>query len=309
MTILYGIAGWEDRHLLLDLYAAAYGKTFYLDWWKWWSVQGPRLNRTYCAEDTDTAKLVGAYSMMPLTLWLNGRPIKASLCNNVCTHPDYQGRGLFTNLGGFALAQEGLICPVSLGMPNGKALPGHLRVGWEVACKLPFLCKRDCGPRRTRAVEVVELDGRVERLSARLCRQAAFMVAKDAAWFKWRFNTRPNVQYRIFVVESGTELGGVAVCKRYSDGHCYRAHVVELLSESRGATEELMAAAETYATGAEELTLYTNPQDPWRDALLSMGYEERQGSDCLIMHGNQGPVELPDPQGAWTFNLSDNDVY
>ena len=75
--------------------------------WRWFSYQCPNgLNRTSVIEDPDTGRLAGSYSLLPIRLRLNDSEVKASLCTNVNTHPDYQGRGLFARLGQYALERE-----------------------------------------------------------------------------------------------------------------------------------------------------------------------------------------------------------
>ncbi len=97
----------------------------------------------YVAEDTSNSekKIVGYYAALPYK-YKTGQAGHAT-CGMVCdvmTHPDYRGKGLFTGIGKFATndLKEKKIDFV-LGFPvRPEVLPGHLKVGWRVAFKMPM---------------------------------------------------------------------------------------------------------------------------------------------------------------------------
>lgn len=302
---------YSDEDALLALFQASYGKNFYLAWWAWWARLSPMgRNRVYAAEDPGNHALAGAYSLLPFKLWLNGRVATASLCNNVCTHPDYQRRGVFAGLGHYALSGDGhLGIGMSLGMPNAQALPGHLRVGWSVACRLPLMTKTGSLTQSHGCREVMGLDASVDRLIQRIKPKYALLGMRGAAWMRWRYSERPGAHYRFFVVDNYPEIHGYMVLKRYAVGDTHRIHIVDIHAETDKALHELIYCAEDAASGAALVNLYSNDHDPYKPTLEAHGFEAVQDGDCLIMHGNIGPTEMPDVRRGWCFNLGDNDVY
>lgn len=299
-----------DDPALLALYEAAFGKGFSPEWWAWYFACPTGRDRVAVAELD--GQLAGAYGLLPYRLWLNGREVAASLCQNVCTHPDHQGRGLFVRLGHHALDAEGARgVSVCLGMPNSKALPGHLKVGWDEAAPLPFLVKEHDAirPRRNRCVEVDAFDPRVDALMERIRERFAFLVLKDHAFLNWRFRARPGQQYAIHQVEDGDLVRGYVVLKRFDDGDRRKAHILDLHAEDEGALAELLAAAEEHACLSHELNGWTNPLDPYREQMLAAGFVERASADRLIVYWNAGAAPEPFDGGAVWFCLSDNDVY
>lgn len=302
--ITYRVLGKDEEGKLLALYCAAYDKEMSPEWWHWWRGSPAGTTRTYVAVDGD--KLVGAYSLAPFRLWLNSRVISASLCNNVATHPDYQRKGIFSGLGRFALHSDGSLgIPLSIGMPNAKALPGHLSVGWTVASLLPQMVKVDCERTDHSCRTVADFDSRFHRLQARMAKRFSFLPIRSASELHWRYLARPGVTYTVVVVDDYPEIHGYAVLKRFGA----KAHIVDLHAETDAALHELLNCATDYAAGSTELTLYSNHRDPYRATLETHGFTPRQEHDRLILHGNIGQVELPSDSKGWAFPLGSNDVY
>lgn len=308
--LIFRMATPDDDQRILELFESSFGRELPADWWKWFSYQCPTgLNRTSVIEDPDAGGLVGSYSLLPIRLCFNRREMKASLCTNVNTHPDYQGQGLFTRVGRYALGREHEFdTSVSLGMPNQKAYPGHMKVGWDVICKLPFLVKYDCQPRQHQCRQVEALDERFDDFFTRIAERFTFIVLKDHQFINWRVVDRPDKQYVKFVYEEGSILKGYVVLKHF-DGQGYRkSHILDIQAETDDALHELIAASESFAQGRDELNMWTNPHNPYHRSFLEQGFVDRESQDLLIIHFNYGEKESLE-EGAWWFCLADNDVY
>lgn len=299
-------ASIEDEAALISLYCAAYKKKMSLEWWRWWLNAPAGTNRTYVAVDPAHDAIVGAYSLAPFKLLLNGKVMVASLCNNVATHPDYQRRGIFSDLGRFALRGDGQLgIPLSVGMPNANALPGHLNVGWQIACSLPFMVKKNCQRVDHGCRPVVSPENSYQRLIARIARRFSFLPLRNCSEMEWRYCERPGVTYRMVVVDDYPEIAGYAVLKKFGKS----THVVDLHADTDAALHELINCATDYAADSEELTLYSNEHDPYRSVLEAHGFVPRQGHDRLILHGNIGPTEMPRADKGWSFALGASDVF
>jgi len=92
----------------------------------------------YVAEDQQ--ELVGYYAALPYRYLHQDRRLVGGLVCDVMTHPGRRGQGIFTKLGRFAtdsLAAHGV--DFVTGYPiRAPVIPGHVRVGWRVAFKLPM---------------------------------------------------------------------------------------------------------------------------------------------------------------------------
>jgi hypothetical protein len=295
--------GPEDYPALLDLYAAAYGKAFSVEWLRWWNEDGPMGNGIRLA--CDGKRIVAAYGLMPIRLWLNDGPKNGSLCNNVCVHPSLQGQGIFTAVGKYALAGElPLGVPVGIGFPNAKALPGHIKVGWEMLCQLPELVKYRPEPREHKCLEVPFFGKEVDYLYHRLVNRFAFLNVKSAKWLNWRLK-RTGAEYTRFVVRDKEQIHGYVVLKRFG----FKAHICDLMAEDHDSLGSLLDAAENFAVGADELNTWTQNNDPWFVPLSDRGFVERPTGDKLILRTNYGQKQMPDHERPWQICRLDSDVY
>lgn len=308
---MYGLrrATTADDAAMLQLFEASYGKPFTAAWWSWYRACPAGANRTRVA--ADSTGLAGSYSLMPMWLKLGDGIYGSSLCNNVCTSPAHQGRGLFTKLGKYALGDERAFgVRVSIGMPNSKALAGHLKVGWKILTALPKLVKAKPTAHASGCHSVNRFGPEVDEFLAAMYQRYTFAIVKNHRWLNWRYVERPDRYYRIVVLERAGKIHGYAVVKDYdaADGE-RRSHIVDMLADDQSSLVNLTLAAEDLAAGRDRLDLWTNPRDPWRDAMLGLGYvEEASTGDCIIMHTNYGG-EVGVPEGAVVFGYGDNDVH
>ena len=308
--LIFRIATPEDNEKILKLYKESFNRELKTDWWRWFSYECPTgMNRTYIIEDTDNGKFVGSYSLLPIKLFLNGKVTKASLATNASTHPEYRGEGLFTRLGHFVLdLEKNFSTPITLGMPNQKAYPGHMKVGWEVMCKLPFLVKNDCQTRPNRCHEINKFGKRFDTFFEKISKRFSFIILKDYNFMNWRVTDRPDIKYKKFIYDEGKDLKGYVILKQFSDKGYKKTHILDMHAENKEIFLELMAAAESYAYGSDELNMWTNIYNPYQKYFLEQGFFERESNDLLIIHYNYGEKVSINPENWW-FCLADNDVY
>jgi GNAT superfamily N-acetyltransferase len=306
----YGLrrATTADDPSMMALFSEAFGKPFSPAWWSWYRDCPSGANRTRVV--ADSRGLAGSYSLMPTWLKIGEGIYGGSLCNNVCTSPQHQGRGLFVKLGNFALADERAFgVRVSIGMPNVKALPGHLKAGWRILTALPKLVKEHPKAHASGCCSVEKFAPSIDDFLARMYERYTFAVVKNHRWLNWRYADRPDRYYRLLVLERANQIHGYAVVKHFDDGDIRKSHICDMLADDDSALANLLSAAEDLASGRDRLDLWTNPRDPNREKMLALGYiEEPSTGDCLIMHTNYG-AEVGVPEGPVTFAFGDNDAW
>ncbi len=95
---------------------------------------------------TDGDRIVGLRAFMRWEFVRGGDVLRAVRAVDTATHPDYQGKGLFT-----AMTMHGLDVIRDDGIdfvfntPNDKSRPGYLKMGWQEVGKLPVAI-RVAGP-------------------------------------------------------------------------------------------------------------------------------------------------------------------
>ncbi len=307
---LFRLARPDEDSRILDLYKASFGRALPAYWWKWYSRQCPTgLDRTTVIEDLTTGKLIASLSYLPIQIRYNFIDVRASLATNGNTHPDYQGKGLFTSIGHYALSQEkNFGSSISLGMPNPKAYPGHMKVGWDVFFELPFLVKYKLKDQTHKCREVKIVDQRFDKFFNQIVMRYSFIVLKDYNFMNWRIANRPDKRYKIFVYEENGTIKGYVVLKKFDDNGYYKTHIMDIQALTENALKELIAAAESFAYGRNELNMWTNPDNPYHSFFLELGFKEKESQDLLIIHFNDGKKRIADEGPKW-FCFADNDVY
>ena len=85
----------------------------------------------------DGDRVVGFRAFLRWEFVIDGRAVRAVRAVDTATHPDYQGRGIFTRLTLAALDELGADrIELVFNTPNEKSRPGYLKMGWEEVGRL-----------------------------------------------------------------------------------------------------------------------------------------------------------------------------
>lgn len=97
------------------------------DYLRWLYVENP-LGAVVGFNARDGERLVAHYACVPMSIMIDGRVCRALLSLNTATHPDFQGKGLFTRLADLtyeAGANAGM--DLVYGVANANSTPGFVR--------------------------------------------------------------------------------------------------------------------------------------------------------------------------------------
>src|SRR5205814_9366938 len=93
-----------------------------------WRYRDNPAGQVVGADAWDGARLAAHYVTCPLEARIDGAVVKGLLSLNTATHPDYQGRGLFTTLAEAAYAQGAAAgYGFVIGVANAYSTPGFVR--------------------------------------------------------------------------------------------------------------------------------------------------------------------------------------
>ncbi|HXF74029.1 MAG TPA: GNAT family N-acetyltransferase, partial [Actinomycetota bacterium] len=82
-------------------------------------------------------RIIGLRAFLRWRFELDGREVRAVRAVDTATHPDHQGRGIFRRLTLEALDALRGEADLVFNTPNGKSLPGYLKMGWRVVGRVP----------------------------------------------------------------------------------------------------------------------------------------------------------------------------
>ena len=190
----------------------------------------------------------------------DGRVTSAVRAVDTATHPDHQGRGVFSRLTLGALdelREEGV--EFVFNTPNEQSRPGYLKMGWQVVGRVP-ICMRPRGPQSVvrmlgarvpaekwslevdagiPAEEALDDDHSLDRLLAATAGGPASPVVpglttdRTPAHLRWRYRFGP-LHYRA-VVARGGPAAGLALFRVRRRGPAVEAVLCELLAPDRAA--------------------------------------------------------------------------
>jgi GNAT superfamily N-acetyltransferase len=116
-----------------------------------WKFHGfPSVPPSYEYMATEDGKMIGYYAAIPFSYAVAGEEMRVGMACDVMTHSSARGKGIFTKLGRYALAEmqaDGLDFMTGYPIRPG-VMGGHLRVGWQVAFELPMYLR----PLKTNAI-------------------------------------------------------------------------------------------------------------------------------------------------------------
>ena len=317
----------DDHDAVLDLLQASLGwvpDDQYGRFFAWKHHESP-FGRSPAWVALDGDRIVGFRTFMRWEFERDGAPVRAVRAVDTATHPEYQGRGIFTLLTRRALEDlraDGVAFVFNT--PNEKSRPGYLKMGWRSVGRLPVAARPRSLPSllrvaRARAaadkwsaetdagepIEAVLSDrAAVERLLARSADathgDGALRTRRSVDYLAWRYGFGP-LRYRALPV-SGPHGDGLVVFRLRRRGGALEAAVCEELVPPGDATLRRRAHRELLrSTGADHAVVIGRPRP----------------SESLLPVPGQGPTlvwrdvietEMPSAD-RWVLNLGDVELF
>jgi glycosyltransferase involved in cell wall biosynthesis/GNAT superfamily N-acetyltransferase len=212
---------------------------------------------SYAWVATEGRRIVGLRMLMRWQFVRNGRVVHAVRAVDTATHPDFQGRGLFTAMTLAALDRCGADgVGFVFNTPNDKSRPGYLKMGWQVVGRLPAAVRPASPAAAVRMLRarvpaghwsVGEPTGRsVEAWldtvgtlpPAPQVGPEALVTHLTPEFVRWRYGLEP-LGYRLLDAGDGTALA----VRRRSRGPATELVMSGLLGIHTGAADEVASAA------------------------------------------------------------------
>lgn len=240
----------EDRTAIIGLLAASLGRDDdprFQALYAWKHEDNP-FGSSLKVVAVDGERVVGFRGLMCWQWQQDDRIVEAVRAVDTATHPDYQGRGIFTRL---TLRALELLCSEGVGFvfntPNGQSLPGYLKMGWQRVGRVP-ISVRPRSPLGTvrmvqarvpaerwsepcaagEAADIVLAD--VDALSALLASQppsSGIRTVRSPRYLLWRYGPE-TLGYRALVADGGA-ANGVVVFRVRRRGAALEVVLDELL--------------------------------------------------------------------------------
>lgn len=312
----------RDEAAVLDLLQASMGWVpgeLTTAFFRWKHRENPfGASAAWVAEDT--GRLAGFRTFLRWEWEVPGRGVaRAVRAVDTATHPDFQGRGIFSRLTLHALDEltvEGV--GFVFNTPNDQSRPGYLKMGWQLIARLPLWAR----PRSLVTVpklagarvpadkwsldaasghpvaEAFGDDAAVNRLLASLPPAVGARTKRSPAFLRWRYGF-PPLHYR--VAQAGRDIEeGIAVYRLRRRGGAVEATVCDVLVPAGNGGAERHLLREVVRRGGG-------------DYAVRLAGQGTRGS-WLPVPG-QGPtfvwrqVTWPEPPAAWQLALGDIELF
>jgi len=238
-----------DEETLRELYGLVFDESMSREKWDWLYHRNPCGDRVIIVAEAN-GKLVGQSTMLPLHMKVGNDQGVGTLTLNVMTHPNYQGRGIFTALarGAQQLAAEKRMV-VTYAFANENSYPAFIRrLGWvDLGPTAPVyvrplntasLLRAKFGPLSsvmaplahavylllarpvTKALphgwtvtSALGFDPRWDAVWERVAPRLPIAVVRDRRYLQWRYVEHPVAKYDIIAAERHGELGGYCILR------------------------------------------------------------------------------------------------
>ncbi len=319
-TLQIRAAGPDDLSLIRTLYLAVRGnnRPEGFDRWRWFGAPDGECPIAI-AMDGDT--MAGFYTLWPVRLGIGDAVVPGGQSMDTMTHPDYQGRGIFTTLAKACYEMaEARGFEVLYGFPNALSYPGFVRrLGWDHTGDIRHWVRPI---RPSRHVRVPGLMGPLADFGAMLlprggargfditigrpnAEELAMLrngastglcrIARNPEWLDWRYGAEARHDYQWICARrdgipvaagvwgtQNSEWGDVA------DG---RAHLVELLGRDAAGMRAVVAAVIGAATTRGAWILETVSNIPAVvGALWRCGFISHRGAPLIVKSLGDGAM-------------------
>jgi hypothetical protein len=199
-------------------------------------------------------EIVGLRAFMRWRFVAGDRTIRAARAVDTVTHPDHQGKGIFSKLTKKAVEVLREDTDLIFNTPNGQSGPGYLKMGWTAVGQVPVRLRvrrplavargmgtaRSAEARPTRTVEVVappasEVLADEQGLQALLedlpPGDGRLTTPMSVAYLRWRYGASP-LGYRAIEETDEEGLRGIALFRVRPRGVLWEATIADVLARS-----------------------------------------------------------------------------
>jgi len=303
------------------------------DFFRWKHLENP-FGRSFALLGEADGRLVGFRAFMRWRLSAAGTPVLAVRAVDTATHPDYQGRGIFSTLTRRSLEALRDEADLVFNTPNEKSLPGYLKMGWQIAGNVPVRVRVRRPFRFVRRIRSLheEIDVPLEKppisaataadvlagegsLPDLLLRTSSpdrrLATQRDLEYLRWRYGAAPLLDYRVVEESSNGRLNGVAIFRVRPRGRLWESTIAEVLVApgDRGTAAKLLASVRD-ACPVDHLTCFFPADAAAARAARWHGYLRVPFGMTLAVNP-LSPGSDPDPRhlSSWALSLGDLEVF
>lgn len=169
--------------------------------WIWKHHQNPFGASPVLVAESE-GKIVGVRAFLKWEYTHESKILLAQRAVDTAVHPDFQGKGIFSQLTRKLLEKSKLEgCDLIFNTPNSKSTPGYLKLGWEKWDRLPIKIKpllfNGNSSSSASSTSWDSVDPLVEQLEQQEKDHPELKTHLVKGYLHWRFRDCPIVEYRM----------------------------------------------------------------------------------------------------------------
>lgn len=265
--------------------------------------------------------VIANYTAIPHKLFVNGQTELGWRVQDVITHPDYRGKGLYSKLSDAAnifLQSEDF--PLNLTFPNEKSHRAFIRRNWINPNRIPLWTLHK--PQKKRDTNVTlhtepiskftEAD---ERIWKNYLQKYQFALDRSASYLNWRYMQNPRGGYFPFRITDGAK-SAICIFKNYESGSGDKfSHLMDCFYED-GFTqlEEIILYFIEYSKEQETIlaSTWSQPNSELSRYLKKHGFELNERiTRWLVLNINSTKLDKDEIYefSNWHTSMGDTDVF
>jgi GNAT superfamily N-acetyltransferase len=272
--------------------------------------------------------IVGLRAFMRWRFRSSGTVLDGVTAVDTATHPDHQGRGIFSALTKRALGDLATEIDFVFNTPNEKSLPGYLKMGWQPLGRVPVHVRVKDPRGLLRAIASRELRSSVpvvdaEPVNAYMDELADSTLLEEGAvgrriatvrsleYLRWRYVDAPGLDYHAVAEFDSGRLKGLGIFRVRPRGAAWEATVTELIVRpgDAGAARRVLRAIGR-AAPVDHLTCHFPPRTTAARAAAACGYVRTPRGITFVVNPLTQDID-PDPTEltSWALSLGDLEVF
>jgi GNAT superfamily N-acetyltransferase len=327
----------NDEAEVLDLLAATLGGgpagRRPPEYFRWKHQENP-FGRSYMLLAEADGRIVGLRAFMRWRFQSGNRVVRAVRAVDTATHPDYQGRGIFSRLTREAVEELRDQADLIFNTPNEKSLPGYLKMGWQIVGAVPVSVRirrpiafvRGFRDRRStsepaRSAPLVSAEPVPDALSdpeiPSLLSEAAgasdrlLATPRDLEYLRWRYAAATLLGYRAIRARERGKLAGICVFRVRPRGPLWESTVAEVLVRpaDRGTARRLLRGVAAAAPVDHVTFHYPHASAAARGARMAGFLRAPGGMMFVVNELNVDNVLDATQLDSWALSLGDLEVF
>jgi GNAT superfamily N-acetyltransferase len=297
---------------------------------RWKHIENP-FGRSLMLVAESEGRIVGLRAFVRWRFVVSGREVRAVRAVDTATHPDHQGKGIFSRLTLEALEMLRGDADLVFNTPNEKSLPGYLKMGWKVVGRLPVrvrVRRPIAFARRYRWIganvgggtapievglapgEVLARSGIGDLLGVR-AGEPRLTTDRSLDYLRWRYARAPLLGYRAVDEVAAGELRGLALFRIRPRGTLREASIADVfVREADRRTAGRLLRRIARVAPVDHLTCSFPAGSEPEGAALRSGFLPAPAGPMLVARTISDAVE-PDPTllRSWALSLGDVEVF